>query len=86
MLVLPGPNGVPVAGSYGAPAGSRVGFGSDEATLRELAKDRDDLADEFKEDRKNANRIAHAQGWAGSTRARAREGDDLSLFRAAGAR
>ncbi len=60
---MPGPTGVPVAGSYGVPALSEgSGFAYDAATLRELAKDWDDLADEFKEDRQQANRLARAEG------------------------
>ncbi|MEU0794621.1 hypothetical protein ABZ342_31560 [Amycolatopsis sp. NPDC005961] len=59
---LPGPNGVPVAGSYGASGDPGAGFAYDEATLRELAKDWDDMADEFREDRQKANYIASAQG------------------------
>ncbi len=59
---MPGPNGVPAAGSYGEPAGGSSGFAYDAATLRELAKDWDDMADEFREDRKQADRIARTQG------------------------
>lgn len=58
---LPGPDGVPVAGSYGPSAGPGAGFAYDEATLRELAKDWDDLADEFKEDFRKAYYISAAQ-------------------------
>ncbi|WP_410630077.1 hypothetical protein [Amycolatopsis sp. cmx-4-83] len=59
---MPGPNGVPAAGSYGEPAGGSSGFAYDAATLRELAKDWDDMADEFREDRRKANYLAAAQG------------------------
>ncbi|WP_370970472.1 hypothetical protein [Amycolatopsis sp. cg9] len=60
---MPEPNGVPAPGSYGVPACSGgSGFAYDEATLRELAKDWDDLADEFRADRQKAYYVVGAQG------------------------
>ena len=60
---LPGPNGMPRAGSYG-PAGSgsgSAGFEYDEATLRELMHDWNDLANEFRDDQQRAQLVAQAQ-------------------------
>ncbi|MFG1639499.1 hypothetical protein ACGFMK_04365 [Amycolatopsis sp. NPDC049252] len=61
---LPGPNGVPRAGFYGA-AGSGVGgpgFQYDEATLQELVREWRDLAAEFRTDLAHAEVLARAQG------------------------
>jgi hypothetical protein len=62
---LPGPNGVPVAGSYGGPADSGAsgpGFKYDRATLEQLAKDWNDMANEFQDDQREARTIAVTRG------------------------
>ncbi|WIX87340.1 hypothetical protein [Amycolatopsis sp. DG1A-15b] len=59
---LPGPNGVPRAGSYGGGGVSGAGFEYDEETLRELMHEWNDLAREFQEDREQARAIATTHG------------------------
>ncbi|WP_326956145.1 hypothetical protein [Amycolatopsis sp. NBC_01286] len=64
---LPGPNGTPHAGSYGSGPGSGsggggAGFQYDVETLRELAREWNDLANEFADDQGNARVIAIARG------------------------
>ncbi|MEV6831555.1 hypothetical protein [Amycolatopsis sp. NPDC051102] len=57
---LPGPDGVPVPGSYGGGDGG-AGFAYDEETLHELVREWNDLANEFRDDRNRAQLIAQAQ-------------------------
>ncbi|WP_328613557.1 hypothetical protein OHS18_33735 [Amycolatopsis sp. NBC_00355] len=61
---LPGPNGIPHAGSYGGessgPGGT--GFQYDVETLRELAREWNDLANEFADDRRQARTLASTRG------------------------
>ena len=55
----------PRTGTYGAPAGSGAsgpGFKYDRATLEELAKDWNDMANEFQEDRLRADVIGRTEG------------------------
>ena len=55
----------PRTGTYGAPAGSGAsgpGFKYDRATLEELAKDWNDMANEFQEDQIQARNIAATKG------------------------
>ena len=55
----------PHAGTYGGTAGVGAGgpgFKYDRATLEQLAKDWNDMANEFKADRDEANAIARAKG------------------------
>jgi hypothetical protein len=61
---LPGPNGVPRAGSYGpADSGSGgPGFQYDVETLHELVKEWRDLATEFRTDLAHAEALARSQG------------------------
>ncbi|UOZ09537.1 hypothetical protein [Amycolatopsis sp. WQ 127309] len=70
---LPGPNGTPHAGSYGSGPGSGSGSGSgsggggagfqyDVETLRELAREWNDLANEFADDRQQARTLASTRG------------------------
>lgn len=61
---LPGPNGVPRAGSYGTEGSGTggPGFQYDEATLRELMKDWNDLANDFRDDQQRAELLAQANG------------------------
>lgn len=59
---LPGPNGVPRAGSYGGAGGAGAGFAYDEATLRELMHEWNDLANEFASDVNAARLIAITEG------------------------
>ncbi len=64
---LPGPNGIPHAGSYGPGPGSGsggggAGFQYDVETLRELVKEWRDLATEFRTDLAHAEALARAQG------------------------
>jgi len=62
---LPGPNGVPVAGSYGSPADSGAsgpGFKYDRAALEQLAKDWNDMANEFQDDQLRARYLAQTEG------------------------
>lgn len=64
---LPGPNGIPHAGSYGSGSGSGsggggAGFQYDVETLRELMKDWNDLANEFRDDQQRAEMLAQTQG------------------------
>ncbi len=60
---LPGPNGVPRAGSYGPVGGGSggAGFAYDEETLRELMHEWNDLANEFRDDQQRAQLVAQAQ-------------------------
>jgi hypothetical protein len=64
---LPGPNGIPHAGSYGPPTttaggGGGAGFEYDVETLRELMKEWRELAGEFRTDIAHAQALARAQG------------------------
>jgi hypothetical protein len=62
---LPGPNGIPRAGSYGSGSGSGdggAGFQYDEETVRELAREWNDLANEFKLDQEHALTLARVRG------------------------
>ncbi|MDX3188403.1 hypothetical protein PV458_08350 [Streptomyces sp. MN03-5084-2B] len=59
---LPGPNGVPLAGSYGGGSSGGAGFEYDEETLHELVKEWRDLANEFEDDLSRARLIATAEG------------------------
>ncbi|MEV7091863.1 hypothetical protein AB0M80_03395 [Amycolatopsis sp. NPDC051045] len=62
---LPGPNGMPVAGSYGRPSsGSSAsgGFEYDEGTLHELVREWNDLANEFARDLSHATSLQRAEG------------------------
>ncbi|MDS0132537.1 MULTISPECIES: hypothetical protein [unclassified Amycolatopsis] len=61
---LPGPNGVPRAGSYGPAGGASggAGFAYDEETLRELMREWNDLADEFKHDQEQATTLTRVKG------------------------
>ncbi|WP_410621629.1 hypothetical protein [Amycolatopsis sp. cmx-8-4] len=62
---LPGPNGIPHAGSYGSGPGSGgggAGFQYDVETLRELAREWNDLANEFARDLNYAALLQRAQG------------------------
>jgi hypothetical protein len=61
---LPGPNGVPHAGSYGSQASGSggAGFEYDVETLRGLMKDWNDLANEFKLDQEQAVTLARVKG------------------------
>ncbi|MEV7091865.1 hypothetical protein AB0M80_03405 [Amycolatopsis sp. NPDC051045] len=62
---LPGPNGMPVAGSYGRPSsGSSAsgGFEYDEGTLHELVREWNDLANEFEDDLQRAALLQRADG------------------------
>jgi hypothetical protein len=61
---LPGPNGVPHAGSYGSQASGSGGTGYryDEASLHELAREWNDLANEFARDLSYAIWLQRAQG------------------------
>jgi hypothetical protein len=55
----------PQAGTYGAPTGtgtSGPGFKYDRATLEQLAKDWNDMANEFQDDQRAARIIAATQG------------------------
>ncbi|WP_410639740.1 hypothetical protein [Amycolatopsis sp. lyj-346] len=58
---LPGPNGVPHAGTYGG-GDAGAGFEYDEQTLRELMHEWNDLANEFRDDQQRAQLLAQAQG------------------------
>ncbi|WP_103351830.1 hypothetical protein [Amycolatopsis sp. CA-128772] len=58
---LPGPNGVPVPGSYGGGDGG-AGFEYDEETLRALMHEWNDLANEFEDDLNRAALLQRAQG------------------------
>ena len=59
---LPGPDGVPVAGSYGPAGGGGAGFAYDEETLRELMHEWNDLANEFKHDQEQAVTLTRVKG------------------------
>jgi hypothetical protein len=62
---LPGPNGIPHAGSYGAEIGAGsggAGFQYDEATLHELVREWNDLANEFQDDLQSAALLQRAKG------------------------
>jgi hypothetical protein len=60
---LPGPHGLRRAGSYGPPSsGGGAGFEYDVETLRELAREWNDLANEFADDQSNARVLAATQG------------------------
>ncbi|MGW3993390.1 hypothetical protein ACWEF6_07885 [Amycolatopsis sp. NPDC004772] len=61
---LPGPNGVPLAGSYGPAGGSSggAGFAYDEETLHELVREWSDLANEFRADFAQAEALERAHG------------------------
>lgn len=50
------------AGSYGDGAGAGAGFQYDEATLHELVREWNDLADEFRRDQEQAASIARTKG------------------------
>lgn len=51
----------PTGGSYGAPVAEGAGFKYDEATLHDLVKEWRALANEYKDDLDDADRIALAQ-------------------------
>ena len=59
---LPGPNGVPLAGSYGGGSGGGAGFEYDEETLRALMREWNDLANEFEDDLQRAALLQRADG------------------------
>ncbi|WP_328445737.1 hypothetical protein [Amycolatopsis sp. NBC_00438] len=61
---LPGPNGIPHAGSYGGESSGSggTGFQYDVETLRELMNEWNDLANEFAKDLNYAASLQRAQG------------------------
>ncbi|GHG15254.1 MULTISPECIES: hypothetical protein [Amycolatopsis] len=60
---LPGPHGVPRAGSYGGgDGGGSAGFEYDEQTLHELVREWRELADEFRADFAQAEALKRANG------------------------
>ncbi len=59
---MPGPNGVRRAGSYGVSGGGGGGFRYDEATLHELVREWNELANEFADDRLRATAMQRVEG------------------------
>lgn len=59
---MPGPNGVRRAGSYGVSGGGGGGFRYDEATLHELVREWNELANEFKHDQEQAVTLTRVKG------------------------